>query len=127
MQMRQRPQPKTLYDTAVKENFHIFGLASFLYACLYAFCIYRNNSGVTYPIFVVGSIVYICYCLSKLGITWGKGKCFYMISMVLLSVSTFSTDDGRIIFFNKLGIFLLTISMLLSIVYNTKNGIWASF
>lgn len=121
MQMRQRPQPKTLYDTAVKENFHIFGLASFLYACLYAFCMYRNNSGVTYPFFVVGSIVFICYCLSKLGITWGKSKCFYMISMVLLSVSTFSTDDGRIIFFNKLGIFLLTISMLLSIVYNTKK------
>ena len=45
-----------------------------------------------------------------------------MISMVLLSVSTFCTDDGRIIFFNKLGVFLLTISMMLSIVYET--GKW---
>ncbi len=111
----------TLYDTKVKENFHIFGGASFLYACLYAFCMYRNDSGVTYSFFVGGSLVYICYCLSKLGITLKKGSGFYMISMVLLSVSTFCTDDGRIIFFNKLGIFLLTISMLLSIVYQTKK------
>lgn len=117
----QRSEPQTLYQEKVKENFHIFGISTFLYACLYAFCMYRNESGVTYSFFVAGSLVYICYCLSKLGITWKKGNGFYMISMILLSVSTFCTDDGRIIFFNKLGVFLLTISMLLSIVYDTKK------
>ena len=35
-------KPKTLYDTEVKENFHIFGVASFLYACLYAFVCIRT-------------------------------------------------------------------------------------
>ena len=114
-----KPQPQTLYHTKVKEHFNIFGVASFLYACLYAFCMYRNDSGVTYSFFVAGSLVYICFCLSKLGIIWKKDNGFYMISMVLLSVSTFCTDDGRIIFFNKLGVFLLTISMLLSIIYET--------
>ena len=117
----QRPEPQTLYQEKVKENFHIFGISTFLYACLYAFCMYKNESGVTYSFFVAGSLVYICYCLSKLGITLKKDNGFYMISMVLLSVSTFCTDDGRIIFFNKLGVFLLTISMLLSIVYRTQE------
>ncbi len=117
----QQYPPDNLYRKKVKENFHIFGGATFLYACLYAFCMYRNSSGVSYFFFVAGSLVYICCCLSKLGITWRKGNGFYMISMVLLSVSTFCTDDARIIFFNKLGVFLLTISMLLSITYDTKK------
>lgn len=47
------PQPLKKQDTPetknMKENFQIFGVASFLYACLYAFCMYRNGSGVTYP------------------------------------------------------------------------------
>ena len=117
----QHKQQENLYTKKVKENFHIYGVASFLYACLYAFCMYRNSSGVTYSFFVAGSLVFICFCLSKLGITWKKSNGFYMISMVLLSVSTFCTDDDRIIFFNKTGVFLLTISLLLSIVYNTKK------
>ncbi len=117
----QEQQTDNLYQKKVKENFHIFGISTFLYACLYAFCMYRNESGVTYSFFVAGSLVYICFCLSKLGITWKCGNGFYMTSMILLSVSTFCTDDGRIIFFNKLGVFLLTISMLLSIVYDTKK------
>ncbi len=115
------PKPKTLYDTEVKENFHIFGVASFLYACLYAFCMYKNNSGITHPFFVAGSLVYICFCLSKLGTSWKKGTRFYMISMMLLAVSTFCTDDGRIIFFNQAGVFLLTLSLLLDVVYDTRK------
>lgn len=118
----QKPKPQTLYHTKIKEHFNIYGVATFLYACWYAFCMYRNPSGVTYSFFVAGSLVYICFCLSKLGITWKKGNGFYAVSMVLLSVSTFCTDDGRIIFFNKLGVFLLTISMVLGIAYQT--GKW---
>lgn len=114
--------PDTLYHTGVKENFHIFGVSTFLYACLYALCMYRNPSGVTYSFFVAGSLVYIYYCFSKLGIIWKKGSGFYVISMILLSVSTFCTDDGRIIFFNRLGVFLLTIAMLLAVMYDT--GKW---
>ena len=121
MAPKPQPRPKTLYDTGVKENFHIYGVATFLYACLYVFFMYRNNSGVTYSFFVAGSLVFICYCFSKLGITWKKSNGFYMISMMLLSVSTFCTDDGRIIFFNKLGIFLLALSMLLSAIYDTRK------
>lgn len=119
------PQPVKKPDTPetrkMKENFQIFGLASFLYACLYAFCMYRNSSGVTYPFFVAGSLCYICFCFAKLEISLKKGSVFYMISMMLLAVSTFCTDDGRIIALNKLGIFLLTISFLLATLYDTKK------
>ncbi|MDE6674248.1 MAG: hypothetical protein K2K19_05480, partial [Acetatifactor sp.] len=119
------PQPVKKQDTPetrkIKENFQIFGLASFLYACLYAFCMYRNSSGVTYPFFVAGSLWFICFCCAKLEISLKKGGAFYMFSMMLLAVSTFCTDDGRIIALNKLGIFLLTISFLLATLYDTRK------
>lgn len=115
------PPEKTMYDTKVKENFHIYGIASLIYACLYAFCMYKNDAGVTYLIFIAGSIIFICFCLQKLEVKLKNESIFYFISMLLLSISTFCTDDGRIIFFNKLGVFLLTISMLLGAVYDTKK------
>ncbi len=119
------PQPVRKQDTPetknMKENFQIFGLASFLYACLYAFCMYRNGSGVTYPFFVAGSLWFICYCFAKLKISLKKGSAFYMVSMMLLAVATFCTDDGRIIALNKLGIFLLAISFLLATLYDTRK------
>lgn len=115
-------KPDTPETKKMKENFQIFGVASFLYACLYAFCMYRNSSGVTYPFFVAGSLCYICFCFAKLEISLKKGSIFYTVSMMLLAVSTFCTDDGRIIALNKLGIFLLTISFLLSTLYDT--GKW---
>ncbi len=114
-------KPDTPETRKMKENFQIFGVASFLYACLYAFCMYRNSSGVTYPFFVAGSLCYICFCFAKLEISLKKGGAFYMVSMMLLAVSTFCTDDGRIIALNKLGIFLLTISFLLSTLYDTRK------
>lgn len=118
---QQTRKPDTVQTKKMKENFHIFGLASFLYACLYAFCMYRNSSGVTYPFFVAGSLFYICFCFAKLEISLKKGSSFYMVSMMLLAVSTFCTDDGRIVALNKLGVFLLTISFLLSVLYDTRK------
>lgn len=69
-------QPDTPETKKMKENFQIFGLASFLYACLYAFCMYRNSSGVTYPFFVAGSLCYICFCFAKLEISLKKEASF---------------------------------------------------
>lgn len=114
-------KPDTPETTKVKENFQIFGLASFLFACLYAFCMYRNSSGVTYPFFVAGGLLFICFCFAKLEISLKKGSAFYIVSMMLLAVSTFCTDDGRIIALNKWGIFLLAISLLLATLYDTKK------
>ena len=105
---------------AVKENFQIFGVASFIYACLYAFCMFDNGSGVTYLLLTVGSVIFICYYFKKLEIALKRGSIFYIVCMILLSIATFCTDDFRIIFFNKLGILLLTICFLLDTVYDTR-------
>lgn len=44
-----------------------------------------------------------------------------MAAMLLLGISTFCTDDNRLIFFNKLGIFLLMMSVLLKQFCDTSK------
>lgn len=98
----------------MKREFGFFGPVTFAYAVLYAFCMYKNDAGIAFPFFAAGSLWYFCFSLKKLGISLKKGSRFYMISTMLLSVSTFCTDDARIIVLNKTGIFLLMMSFLLT-------------
>lgn len=105
----------------LKDNFGFFGPAALIYALFYTFCMYRNGSGVTFPFFVAGSLLFLYLSLAKLGTTLKKGSVFYMAAMVLLGISTFCTDDGRIILFNKLGVFLLMMSLLLKQYFDTSR------
>ena len=104
-----------------RESFGFFGPVTFLYAVFYAFCMYRNGSGMTFPFFVAGSLLFLFFSLQKLGTTLKKGSAFYMAAMLLLGISTFCTDDARLVFLNKLGIFLLMMSLLLKQFYDTSR------
>lgn len=119
------PQTPSKQDTVetkrMKENFRFFGFGTFIYACFYAFCSFQNASGITFPFFMAGSLLFLCFTLAKLEITLRKGSTFYMISMMLLSVSTFCTDDGKIIALNKTAIFLLMMSLLLNQFFKTDT------
>lgn len=105
----------------IKENFHIFGLASIFYGILYVFCMYKNDAGITYLLFVAGTIIYSTFTMQKLEMKLKKSSRFYVICMLLLGISTFCTDDARIILCNKTGVFLLAICMLLELVYDTSK------
>lgn len=115
------PVQDTEETKRMKENYGFLAPAAFVYAVFYAFCMYKNASGITFPFFVGGSLVFFCLSFSKLGITLKKGSVFYMAAMILLGISTFCTDDARIIFFNKLGAFLLLMSFLLKQYFNTAG------
>lgn len=103
------------------ESFRFFGPATFLFAVLYAFCMYRNGAGITCPFLAAGGLLLLRCSFAKLGISCKKGTVFYEVSILLLAVSTCCTDDARIIFFNKLGILLLVISLLLGQFYDTSR------
>lgn len=105
----------------LKENYEFFGPVTALYALFYAFCTYKNASGITFPFFVAGSFLYFYFSMKKLEITLKSGSVFYGVSMMLLAISTFCTDDGRIIALNKTGIFLLAISFLLAQFFQVKE------
>lgn len=105
----------------MKENFHFFGPAAFIYSVFYVFCLFHNKSGITYPFFVAGSLLFMRLSLSKLGMSLKKGSKFYMAAIILLGISTFCTADTRIISYNKLGCFLLMMSLLLKQFCNTEK------
>ena len=78
----------------MKESFAFFGPVTFCYALFYTFCMFKNGSGVTFPFFVAASLLYLCFSLSKLGLTLKKGSVFYMVSMMLLAVSPSAQTTG---------------------------------
>lgn len=121
--VREEKTPERAEETPrnMRKKFSFFGPATMLYAAFYAFCMYRNGSGITFPFFLAGSFLYFIFSMKKLGITLKKGSGFYMGTMMLLAISTFCTDDGRIIALNKTGIFLLMISLLLNQFYHTEK------
>lgn len=116
-------KPDTEETKRMRSSFGFFGPATFAYAVLYAFCMFHNGAGVTFSFFIAGSLLYLCFSLNRLGISLKKGSAFYMVSMMLLSVSTFCTDDAKIIALNKTGIFFLMMSLLLRQFFNTSG--WA--
>lgn len=113
--------PDTQETRRLKENYGQIVPVTFAYALFYAFCMFRNGSGVTFPLFMCATLLYFGFCRSKLGLAFKKGSIFYMAAMVLLGVSTFCTDDIRIISLNKLGIFLLMMSLLLKQYFDTSR------
>ena len=115
------PLQDTEETRRLRKNFGVIAPSAIAYSVWYVFCMYRNGSGVTFPFFVAGSLWFFCFSLSKLGITLKKGSSFYMTAMLLLGISTFCTDDQFLVFFNKLGIFLLLMSFLLKQFYDTSR------
>ena len=114
-------KPDSVWTKRMKEHFNFFGPVTFLYAVFYAFCMFHNGSGVTFPFFLAGTLLYFVFSLSKLEITLKKGSFFYMISILLLGVSTFCTDGWAIIHLNKLAVFLLVMCLLLNQYFDTKK------
>ena len=94
-------------------HFCFFSIGSLIYAFFYTFCLYKNASGITYPFFVGGTLFFFFLSLKKLGISAKKDSSFYVISLMLLGISTFCTDAENIIFINKIGIFVLSFVLMI--------------
>ena len=115
------PKPDTVYTKTMKEHFSFFGIGSLLYAIFYTFCLYKNASGITYPFFVAGTLFYFFFSMQKLGVPYKKSNIFYLVSIQLLGISNCLTDSPLLLFFNKCGIFLLALILMLHMMYNDLN------
>ncbi|MBD5507717.1 MAG: DUF4173 domain-containing protein [Lachnospiraceae bacterium] len=113
-------KPDTEYTKSMKRQFPLFGISSLLYSAFYAFCLYKNASGITYPFFVIGTLCYFFFSMRKLGVPYKKDSIFYIVSVVLLGISNCMTASPQILYMNKCGIFLLTFTLMLHTVYNDK-------
>ena len=57
-------------------NFQFFGVLSIVYGIFYCFCLYKNKSGITMPLFMAGTFAYFITCMKKLEITLKKDAWF---------------------------------------------------
>ncbi len=114
-------EPESAYTKSLKKQFPFFGIGSMLYALFYAFCLYRNASGITYPFFVAGTLLFFFLSMKRLGVPCKKDSLFYMISIVLLGISNCTTNSPQLLFLNKCGIFLLAFILMLHTVYQDKE------
>ncbi len=114
-------EPESAYTKSLKKQFPFFGIGSMLYALFYAFCLYRNASGITYPFFVAGTLSFFFLSMKRLGVPCKKDSLFYMISIVLLGISNCATSSPQLLFLNKCGIFLLAFILMLHTVYQDKE------
>lgn len=88
-----------------QKRFQTFGVGSFLYALFYTFCLYHNASGITYPFFAGGTLLFFGFFTRKLeSSSAGEHfhKRFLVISIVLAGALNCTTDSGVLIFFNKI-------------------------
>lgn len=115
-----KPDPPRLQN--MRGQFRFFGLATAVYAFFFTFCLYKNYSGITFPFFVSGTLYFFCLCMRRLSIPLKKDAAFYMISIILLGIATFLTDDGSIIFMNYIAVIILLISFMLHHFY--EDGKW---
>jgi len=111
--MSDSDDPTPEQKATMRTRFSILAPISAIYALFYAFCLYKNTAGITYPFFATGSLLFFFLCMKMLGISVKKDSIFLVASIILLGVSTCLTGDGRIIFFNKLGLLLLLMCFLI--------------
>lgn len=123
LERAQKPEekPDTIYTQHMRAKFPFFGIGSLLYSVFYAFCLFRNASGITYPFFVVGTLCYFFFCMQKLGVPFKKDSVFYLVSVTLLGISNCLTTSLPLLWLNKCGIFLLTLTLMLHTIYNDND------
>ncbi len=106
-----------------QKRFQMFGAGSFLYALFYTFCLYRNASGITYPFFAGGTLLFFgCFTRkSESSSADGKtgqtkthiNKWFLMVCIVIAGILNATTDSGVLVFFNTMLMFVLVGVLLL--------------
>lgn len=119
-----KPMPKhaeTEQTCRMRRQFPSFGIGCMIYSAFYAFCLYKNSSGITYPFFVIGTLCCFFFFMKKSGVPFKKDSVFYMAGITLLGISNCLTNSLPILFMNKCGIILLFSILMQHTVYNDKT------
>lgn len=115
------PKEDSARLTEMIADFRFFGVGSLIYGLLFASCLYRGAYGIGTSLITCISILYMMLVFKKWQIAFRKRDCFYIVSMMALSVSTCLTGDETIQFFNLCGVFLLAVAYLINHFVNTSK------
>ena len=74
------------------KRFGGLSLGCLVYAFIYAFCMYQNKEGITFPFFVAATLYFFSYYTKKYCGIMPKKDRFLMISIVVLGILTCTTS-----------------------------------
>ncbi len=117
---------KSKRDGAVA--FKKYGVIAIVFAIIYTFCLYKNHSGITYPIYMAATLVCLKLMRAKDGLSLladVNGKkglgIFYVVSLMLLSVHRCMTTSDALLGLESLAIFLLLFSFIVYLYVDTTS------
>lgn len=102
----------------IRDNYKYFGGLSLIYGLIFTFCIYKNISGITFPICVAVTIVFAILFMRRINYTLMKKSIPYLVGMGLLGISSAYTTSSFLHFFNIVGILLLFMVFMIHQFYN---------
>lgn len=111
----------SIFKRRMKENHKWFLYMSLIYGGIFVFCMYRNLSGITFPIVIAAALGFSILFLKKADITLQKGTIRYFTGIILLGISTVLTDNGFFHFFNGVGILLLYMMAMVHQLYQDQQ------
>ncbi|SDH33951.1 protein of unknown function [Pseudobutyrivibrio sp. 49] len=110
------------------EVFRKYGVLALIFSLVYTFCLYRNYSGITYPIFMAATLGLFHLLRKKDGLsllsTRSGNKAlgiFHVASLMLLSIHKCMTTSGALLFLDAVAIFLLFFSFVLYLYVDTTG------
>lgn len=117
----------SIYSKKMAEEYVWYFKMSIAFGLLFTFCIYRNMSGITFPVLTAGLILFSVMFLDRAGIKPGKDSLPYFLGIMLLGISTCMTANGFFHFFNYVGIILLFMAVMIHQFYDDKNWGFAGY
>ncbi len=76
---------------------------SLIFGLLFTVCLYRNLSGITFPVITAALLMFSVLFLKKNEIQIQKGSAPYFAGIMLLGISTVMTDKGIFFTFQQCG------------------------
>ena len=94
-------------------NFGLLALPCAIYAMIFAFCMFKNWSGVLTPVWIGSLVFLVAYLTQKTGKQLKQGSIFMMTVMLIISVSCFCTANTLVLLSNYVAEFLLLLTLIL--------------
>ena len=94
-------------------NFGLLALPCAIYALIFAFCMFKNWSGVLTPVWIGSLVFLVAYLTQKTGKQLKQGSIFMMTVMLIISVSCFCTANKLVLLSNYVAEFLLLLTLIL--------------
>ena len=94
----------------IGKEFIYFSILSLCFGLMFMFSFHdfdENINGIVYPIFVIALFVFTIIGFKKLNIAIIKSSYYYVITAILLGISSFTTMNFFILFYNTIGIIIL--------------------